>query len=63
MDRVLEGRQEYVAEKLSNMSSTHGKGASHRDCPVRMRQVHLEGLGNTALGSALTGHPAIPARR
>jgi hypothetical protein len=43
-DRVLEGRQEYVAEKLSNMSSTDGKGTSHRDCPVPVRQVHLEGL-------------------
>ena len=43
-DRVLEGRQDYVAEKLSHMSSTDGKGPSHRDCPVPVRQVHLEGL-------------------
>ncbi len=47
-DRVLEGRQDYVAEKLSNMSSTDGKGPSYRDCPVPVRQVHLEGLGISA---------------
>ena len=44
-DRVVEGRQVYVAEKLSNMSFAHGKGPTHRDRPLRMRQVHLEGLG------------------
>jgi hypothetical protein len=55
-DRVLEGRQNYVAEKLSHMSSTDGKGPSHRDCPVPVRQVHLEGLGISA--KALVDEPS-----
>jgi hypothetical protein len=33
-----------VAQKLSSLSETVGKETSHRDGPVLLRQVRLEGL-------------------
>jgi len=45
------------------MSPTDGKGPAHRHGPVRVRQVHLEGLGIYRKRLPLTGHRAGLAGR
>jgi len=39
---------EYVAQKLSSVSATDGKETSHRNGPLLVRQIRLEGLTSAA---------------
>lgn len=42
-DRVVGEEQDEVAKTMSSMWATDGKGTTHGDYPLPMRQVHLEG--------------------
>jgi hypothetical protein len=53
---------EYVAEKLSGMSATDGKEGSHRNGPLLVRQIRLEGLATSGefFTSAFEDRTATP---
>jgi hypothetical protein len=38
---------DYVAQKLSGLSATHGKETAHGDDPLHVRQVRVEGLASS----------------
>jgi hypothetical protein len=53
----------YVAQKLSSLSATVGKETSHRNGPVLLRQVRLEGLIGQVESARHRNLPLVPYLR